>query len=285
MAEQRVLDISTGHVSQKTRDMLDRCAVTDWPCAGFVGPYGYTIYAHDENSGLGDNLIPDDLWHVLRTAHAFGYDYVMFDRDGDQVGWLPWYEDGNFPWFGDDKAAFEGMPEDLLLRIDGDAETRMTAVAAFNLPLQENALLAVDPHSYDPEKVFGTRVLDNGSAESDATAGTMSTESPYARLHREIKEKLTTNEIQELRRDLEDPAQTYEFVSIEVHNFLDVVKEDLAERGLDRHDPEVFATVAKALSAASEGDPGTAVEAVYDKATASVMRALDERWPDAAPGM
>ena len=84
----KFLTLSTAHVTNETRLILDETSTKDWPVFGFGGVYGWVIYAHDEN--LGE--IPEDLWRVIEYARANGCDYVMFDADADMIEELPHYE-------------------------------------------------------------------------------------------------------------------------------------------------------------------------------------------------
>ncbi|MER8376664.1 hypothetical protein [Mesorhizobium sp. M1409] len=85
--------VSTAHVSEATAKRLDHTPAKDWPCAG--GPYaeyGWFVYAHDENSGPGENAIPADLFDVMTWARRQGCEYILFDCDADQVDGLPAYD-------------------------------------------------------------------------------------------------------------------------------------------------------------------------------------------------
>lgn len=84
----KFLTLSTAHVTNETRLILDESPIKDWPVFGFQGVYGWVIYAHDE-----DYLeIPRDLWGVCEYARKNGCDYIMFDADADMIEELPHYE-------------------------------------------------------------------------------------------------------------------------------------------------------------------------------------------------
>jgi len=83
----QVLDISTGHLSRPTVDILDKHA-SKWPVAGWSGIHGWIIYVHDERP----DDCPDDLWACIEYARAHGAGYVRFDADADRVDELPYHE-------------------------------------------------------------------------------------------------------------------------------------------------------------------------------------------------
>ena len=88
-----IVVISTAHISEATASRLDTTPVEEWPWAGGrYGPYGWFLYAHDENAGVGDEAIPDDLMAVMKWVFSQGCDYVLFDRDGDTVEGLAVYD-------------------------------------------------------------------------------------------------------------------------------------------------------------------------------------------------
>lgn len=89
----RFVVISTAHVSETTARRLDTTPAKEWPCAGGpYGEYGWFVYAHDENAGVGDDAIPADLFDVMCWSCANGCDYVLFDCDADAVDGLPVYD-------------------------------------------------------------------------------------------------------------------------------------------------------------------------------------------------
>lgn len=85
------LDISTGHLRESTRALLDETPVAKLPGAVLAGEHGWLVHA-----GLVDTW-PDDLRAAIALAHAQGCDHVLFDRDG--------VRHPDLPWFGDDAVA------------------------------------------------------------------------------------------------------------------------------------------------------------------------------------
>lgn len=89
----RFIVISTGHVTEATAKLLDDVPVDEWPClGGRYGDYGWFVYAHDENCGVGKDRIPDDLFAVMIWARKERCDYVLLDCDGDQIDALPHHD-------------------------------------------------------------------------------------------------------------------------------------------------------------------------------------------------
>ena len=87
---QRFVVISTAHVPEATARRLDNTPSKDWPClGGSYGEYGWCLYAHDENAGVWPDVIPDELFKVMLWARGLGFDYILFDCDGDLVEALP----------------------------------------------------------------------------------------------------------------------------------------------------------------------------------------------------
>lgn len=89
-----LLDLSTGHLSLSTRELLERsedCAElgVTWR------PDGYFLSADPETARHLD--LPPDLLHCVRYAHANGADYVLFDTDAEIQEGLPYYDDTNTP--------------------------------------------------------------------------------------------------------------------------------------------------------------------------------------------
>ena len=89
----RFVTISTGHVSHETGQMLDDTEPAKWPCVGgSYADYGWFVYAHEENCGIGDQCIPDDLFAVMVWARKNGASHVLLDRDGDRIDDLEWFD-------------------------------------------------------------------------------------------------------------------------------------------------------------------------------------------------
>ncbi len=85
--------ISTGHVTAATAKILNNTPCAEWPCVGgSYADYGWFFYAHDENAGVADQRIPDDLFAVMTWARQIGFSHVLLDRDAEQVEDLPWHD-------------------------------------------------------------------------------------------------------------------------------------------------------------------------------------------------
>lgn len=80
-------------MTEKTAKFLDNTPVPDWPCAGgrYAG-YGWFFDAHEENTGPGVDLIPDDLFAAMTWARKKGFEYLLLDCDGGEVEGLPRYD-------------------------------------------------------------------------------------------------------------------------------------------------------------------------------------------------
>jgi NTP pyrophosphatase (non-canonical NTP hydrolase) len=72
-----------------TARRLRETPLAQWPCAGAPLVDGFYIYAHDENSGVGPDRIPDDLWRPIDYARTQGFDYVHFDDEAEPIDALP----------------------------------------------------------------------------------------------------------------------------------------------------------------------------------------------------
>jgi hypothetical protein len=90
------LDLSTKHLSQSTRNQLDRDAAatvegnqhTRW-VAGT--PHGWFVFADEE---CDQEYFPADLIACMKKASELGADYILFDCDADDDVDLPSYVDG-----------------------------------------------------------------------------------------------------------------------------------------------------------------------------------------------
>lgn len=81
--------VSTAHLTELTAHTLDATPAKEWPCVGGpYGDYGWFVYAHEEND-QGPDPIPDDLFGVMTCGRKHGFDYILFDCDGDLVEALP----------------------------------------------------------------------------------------------------------------------------------------------------------------------------------------------------
>lgn len=85
------MDLSTAHLTPKTRDWLDEHDDQDnlshWVAQT---PYGWFLYCDEENA---EGSIPDDLFACMTYARKHGADYVLFDADADALTDLPTFED------------------------------------------------------------------------------------------------------------------------------------------------------------------------------------------------
>lgn len=90
----KFLDLSTGHLRQSTRDLLDANA---GPGPRYEHPdgYGWLVYAPDpevQREWLADNPEHHCLAECLNLAREFDCDYVLFDRDAGFHPDLPTYD-------------------------------------------------------------------------------------------------------------------------------------------------------------------------------------------------
>lgn len=82
-----MLDLSTTCLSPETREWLDGLDWNKEGPSGGKGPYGWFLYAHDDNLCLPsaphapDGEFPSDLWACFCRARELGADYVQFDCD------------------------------------------------------------------------------------------------------------------------------------------------------------------------------------------------------------
>ncbi len=108
----RILTISTGHVTENTRNMLDREPEEDnFGLAVYnKNDFGYIIYLPDPSDnneirtiyteipsegpyfGYADK-VPKDLQDVLRYCHDMGCDILCLDSDGPEIPYLRWYDE------------------------------------------------------------------------------------------------------------------------------------------------------------------------------------------------
>ena len=71
------LDLSTAHLSEEDRTLLDACAGHDTGevlCART--PYGWFVYANEERPEISDTL-----WGLFQAARERGCEYLLLDRD------------------------------------------------------------------------------------------------------------------------------------------------------------------------------------------------------------
>lgn len=86
----RMIALSTGHLTWSTVQLLEHTPISSshYPVMGGPIPYGFFVYAHDEQ-GDGPDAIPEDLWACCEFARAQGCDYIRFDAEEDVVDELP----------------------------------------------------------------------------------------------------------------------------------------------------------------------------------------------------
>lgn len=114
MWNRRVLELSTGHVSEKTADWMNRKALeiaesammstgeilargqhfADWHIA--ATRYGWLVAVYSdqwqEGERLDENKCPNDLWECMVYAtERHRADFIMFDNDIDLITELPEY--------------------------------------------------------------------------------------------------------------------------------------------------------------------------------------------------
>jgi hypothetical protein len=87
------LDVSTGHLSLRTRCMLDAWSADSDSAPGLLlhGPYGWLIHVPLEAEDPA--RWPADLEIVLAHARSQGCDYVLFDADGPTIEALAVFPD------------------------------------------------------------------------------------------------------------------------------------------------------------------------------------------------
>ncbi len=86
----RIIALSTGHLTGDTMNRLENTPYdsSTYPVAGGPIPYGFFVYAHDDQ-GEGPDAVPDDVWTCCEFARAQGCDYIRFDCDVDMIPDLP----------------------------------------------------------------------------------------------------------------------------------------------------------------------------------------------------
>jgi hypothetical protein len=89
------LDLSTAHVSQAAQTWLNVYAAENYEDGGDVETRhvashscGWWMWAGEEGTtGIHEDLLP-----VCLLARANGCDYILFDRDAEQIADLPIYD-------------------------------------------------------------------------------------------------------------------------------------------------------------------------------------------------
>lgn len=106
---ERLLDISTGHLSTLTRSWLSAAAAANRPISVAEREEGWVVSATWGDTESHDVQLPADLLHVLAVAHAHDVSYVMFDTDAPRQEGLPYYADGIGPERGTDFAGEDAL--------------------------------------------------------------------------------------------------------------------------------------------------------------------------------
>lgn len=74
------LDLSTAHVTQGTRNMLDLGSPADWPLPGHKGEYGWFLFAPDAET-RDEEPLPKDLDEICRYVRSRGVTHFLLDAD------------------------------------------------------------------------------------------------------------------------------------------------------------------------------------------------------------
>ena len=92
LVEFTVLDVSTAHLSQVTRELLADDAVDQ--IAYPKGDYGWFVHVPNADDGVEvSEHCPPDLAQCLQLAQRAEAHWVMFDADGTIIDELPVYDD------------------------------------------------------------------------------------------------------------------------------------------------------------------------------------------------
>ena len=94
---ERMLDISTGHLSTVTRSWLSAAAAANTPISVAEREEGWFVNTTWGDTAQHGVAIPPDLLHILAVCHAHDVSYVMFDTDGLEQEGLPFYDDRDAP--------------------------------------------------------------------------------------------------------------------------------------------------------------------------------------------
>lgn len=92
-AMNKTLNLSTGHLTEDTRERLTRCALNNDHipmCTVYEkSEYGWLVYIDDQDD---TDELPADLQDCIRVALAYGANCICFDRDAYELDLLPKYE-------------------------------------------------------------------------------------------------------------------------------------------------------------------------------------------------
>ncbi len=92
----KMLTLSTAHISEATAELLQRCNAADWddpsiedvPLVVYEkSDYGWFVVVPNDLFRI--NRTPPDLLMLFRLAQAQGCTWIMFDRDVEPVANLP----------------------------------------------------------------------------------------------------------------------------------------------------------------------------------------------------
>lgn len=99
MSIRQFIEISTSHVSEQTGEWLNAEGLiaadfhnnaTIYAEVNMASThFGWFLYCDEDVDALD---CPDDLKAVMRWVRAQGLEYVLFDRDADQVEGLPTFD-------------------------------------------------------------------------------------------------------------------------------------------------------------------------------------------------
>lgn len=99
MTVRKFLDLSTGHLTEKTRERMDE--MPPMQCA-YPHPdgFGWFVYVDTDpaNYEPGEDCpYPPDLIACFKAARERDCDYILFDCDAEAVDYLDYYEDEEEP--------------------------------------------------------------------------------------------------------------------------------------------------------------------------------------------
>lgn len=86
------LTCSIDHIPTEFRHHLFYSPLSEWPVAGLKGPYGYFIYAHDEDGNGWNERIPPELMAIFAYARQHACEYVYFESNADPLKHFPIFQ-------------------------------------------------------------------------------------------------------------------------------------------------------------------------------------------------
>ncbi len=96
MALEKILILSTAHLSVATLDYLNATHSDLWPHSGNRVDYGFLMYAHDERPTFDPGKkCPDEVWACCVKARELGADWLKFDCDADEIDGLEVFDHGD----------------------------------------------------------------------------------------------------------------------------------------------------------------------------------------------